>query len=81
MEEVRVEIGLFEAKTHLSRLVDELKGGRVFVITRRGVPVAELRLPRKVRPLRLGEGRDDGEGFYMADDFDEVPEGFEDYQP
>jgi antitoxin (DNA-binding transcriptional repressor) of toxin-antitoxin stability system len=81
MSETHIEVGLFEAKTHLSRLVDELKGGRVFIITRRGVPVAELRLPRKARPLQLGEGREDGEGFFMAEDFDETPEGFEDYQP
>ncbi len=38
-------VGLHEAKTHLSRLVGEVERGKTFTITRRGVPVAELRPP------------------------------------
>jgi prevent-host-death family protein len=37
------EVGAFEAKTHLSALLEEVARGRTFVITRRGRPVAELR--------------------------------------
>ena len=36
------EIGTFEAKTHLSALLDEVARGVEFVITRRGVAVARL---------------------------------------
>lgn len=36
------EIGAFEAKTHLSSLLKDVERGERFVITRRGVPVAEL---------------------------------------
>ncbi len=37
------EVGLFEAKSHLSELVDRIsKGGDDVVITRRGRPVARL---------------------------------------
>ncbi len=36
------EIGTFEAKTHLSALLDEVARGVEIVITRRGVAVARL---------------------------------------
>jgi len=35
-------VGIFEAKTHLSALVDEVAGGGEIVITRHGKPVAKL---------------------------------------
>jgi prevent-host-death family protein len=35
-------VGIFEAKTHLSSLVDEVAGGGEVVITRHGTPVAKL---------------------------------------
>ena len=43
------EIGTFEAKTHLSALLDEVARGVEVVITRRGVAVARL-----VPAMRLG---------------------------
>lgn len=36
------EIGAYEAKTHLARLLDEVAAGKALVITRHGVPVAHL---------------------------------------
>lgn len=36
------EIGAFEAKTHLSELLDRVERGEELVITRRGRPVARL---------------------------------------
>ena len=48
-------IGAFDAKTHLSRLLEDVKGGAVVTITLRGVPAArlvpmeaEVRLPARV---------------------------------
>jgi prevent-host-death family protein len=35
-------VGIFEAKTHLSSLVDEVEKGGEVVITRHGKPVARL---------------------------------------
>lgn len=35
-------IGTFEAKTHLSELLERVAAGESFVITRRGQPVARL---------------------------------------
>jgi prevent-host-death family protein len=35
-------VGMFEAKTHLSRLIEEVERGHDIVITRHGKPVAKL---------------------------------------
>ncbi len=35
-------IGAYETKTHLSDLLRRVQGGQGFVITQRGVPVADL---------------------------------------
>jgi prevent-host-death family protein len=48
------EIGTFEAKTHLSALLDEVERGVEVVITRRGVAVA--RLVPAAAPRRTGAG-------------------------
>ena len=66
------EVGVFEAKTHLSELLDKVSQGQVYLISRRGRPVAEL------RPVaftdRLEFGCDAGR-IRIARDFDEpVPE-------
>ncbi len=36
------EIGTYDARTHLSRLIERVRRGERFTITRRGVAVAEL---------------------------------------
>lgn len=41
------EIGVFEAKTHLSALLDRVQKGEEIVITRHGKPVARLTAPAK----------------------------------
>lgn len=35
-------VGVYEAKTQFSKLLDEVEGGATITITRHGVPVAEL---------------------------------------
>ena len=61
-----IEVGAFEAKTHLSSLLDKVVQGEEVLITRRGVPVARLvavgeaqrvateRVVEGVRSLRSG---------------------------
>jgi prevent-host-death family protein len=61
------EIGLFDAKTHLSALVDRAEKGEEFLITRHGhgvarlVPVREIQAIPRVEALdtliRFGQGR------------------------
>lgn len=41
-----IEIGTYEARTHWSELLQEVKNGKHYVITHRGEPVAELMPPR-----------------------------------
>ena len=43
-----IDVGAFEAKTHLSRLLDEVENGAVVRISRRGRPVAVLRADETV---------------------------------
>ncbi len=42
-------VNTHEAKTHLSRILEEVEKGEVYIISRNGVPVAELR-KRSHRP-------------------------------
>lgn len=48
------EVGVFEAKTHISELIERVTKGESITITKHGVPVAELRpvstLPRQNIP-------------------------------
>ena len=37
-----IEVGAFDAKTHLSSLLDKVSRGEEVLITRRGLPVARL---------------------------------------
>ncbi|HEY6319305.1 MAG TPA: type II toxin-antitoxin system Phd/YefM family antitoxin [Acidimicrobiia bacterium] len=61
-----VEVGVHEAKTHLSRLLQRVAAGDEIVITRSGRPVAKLvRVDRAARVLGRDEGR-----FEVPDDFD-----------
>jgi prevent-host-death family protein len=59
-------VGVHEAKTHLSRLIEDVAAGEEVVITRRGEAVATLAPPPETT-LRFGidEGR-----FTVPDDFD-----------
>jgi prevent-host-death family protein len=60
-------VGVHEAKTHLSRLLDEVAAGREVVITRRGEEIARL-VPagrRAARRLGVDRGR-----FTVPADFD-----------
>jgi prevent-host-death family protein len=49
------QVNMHEAKTHLSRLVEEVEGGREIVISRAGKPAAKLvPMPTKLGPRKLG---------------------------
>ena len=62
-------VGLYEAKTHLSKLVEEASAGAEITITKSGK--AKARLVPLEQPKR---GRQPGgwtSGLWVADDFDE----------
>ena len=50
-----IEVGAFEAKTHLSQLLDAVESGAEVRISRRGEPVAVL---RGIKDLRKQEAFD-----------------------
>jgi prevent-host-death family protein len=72
------EIGAFEAKTRLSELLDQVAQGRVYRITKRGRPVAELR-PVEYTDRRPVFGRDRGR-VIVGTDFDEPIDEFAGYR-
>ena len=63
-------LGLYEAKTRLSDLVDQAAAGAEFIIAKSGKPMARLvpLVPPDLRALRI-PGRGKGRG-WMAKDFD-----------
>jgi prevent-host-death family protein len=60
-------VGVHEAKTHLSRLLEDVAAGEEVVITRRGEEVASLVPVRRSSARRLGMDRG---RFVVPDDFD-----------
>ena len=71
------EIGAYEAKTNLSRLLRQTRAGKSFIITQRGKPVAEL----KPAPVKRSQGHwGDMKGkIRVADDFCEPIEDMKEY--
>jgi prevent-host-death family protein len=70
-------IGSFDAKTHLSELLQKVGRGQVYVITRRGKPLAELRPvqgPRKAGLFGNQKGL-----IKISADFDAPLADFKDY--
>ncbi len=48
-------VGAYEAKTHLSQLLDDVAAGETITITRHGVPVARLVPPENDRKPSVDE--------------------------
>jgi prevent-host-death family protein len=65
-------VGMHEAKTHLSQLVERAEAGEEVVIARHGVPVARLVAIASSPDLASVRGVWRGQ-VRMADDFDELP--------
>ena len=74
-------IPLEQAEDHLAEIVASLQPGEEVVLTDNGQPVAILRAtpPTPRDPPRLGTLR--GTILSIAPDFDDIPEGFEEYLP
>lgn len=49
-------VGAYEAKTHLSELLEKVEAGEEITITKHGAPVAKL-VPVKGKPLRRSASR------------------------
>jgi len=70
--------GIYEAKTHFSKLIDEIVAGTEVIIERSGSPVAVIKpvLPQK-KPRRFGSEK----GKFKIEDsfFDPLPQAFTDF--
>lgn len=66
-------IGMHEAKTQLSKLVERVEAGEEIVITRRGEPAARLVPERRSGGFASLAGAWRGR-VKIADDFDELPD-------
>jgi prevent-host-death family protein len=72
------QVNIHEAKTHLSRLIQDVLSGEEVVIAKGNKPVVRLVIHEKASPRRK-PGRLPGLVLYMADDFDEPLEDFAEY--
>jgi prevent-host-death family protein len=66
-------VGMHEAKTNFSRLVDSARRGEDVIVERSGRPVAKIVPYDEPRGLLALEGIWKGKG-HIPDDFDELPE-------
>lgn len=72
------EIGVFETKTRLSEILEEVEKGVRFIITRRHHAIAELRpIEAERRPLERGCAANPD--YRMSPDFDEPLDDLRDY--
>jgi prevent-host-death family protein len=63
-------VNIHEAKTHFSKLIEQIQNGEEVVIAKAGVPVARLLPYVPQKPRIKPPGGMMGEGFWIADDFD-----------
>ena len=66
------QVNMHEAKTQLSKLVDEVQSGTEVIIARSGKPVARL-VPYEACKAPRKPGRWTGR-IWIAEDFDETPQ-------
>ncbi len=67
------QINIHEAKTHLSKLVQQAADGEEIIIAKAGKPLARLvALSTRSEPRPIGLF--DGEDYHIASDFDDLPE-------
>lgn len=72
------QFNIAEAKAHLSELVQKAVLGEEIVIARDNKPQVKI-VPIKRPAQRRTPGSGKGQVLFIADDFDAIPEGFEDY--
>lgn len=74
-------ISLEQAEGHLAEIIERLAPGEEVVLTRDDKPVATIRAAPQPQPAPRMFGTLKGTILYIAPDFDDIPEGFEDYLP
>jgi antitoxin (DNA-binding transcriptional repressor) of toxin-antitoxin stability system len=73
-----VQVNIHEAKTHLSKLIQEALAGKEVIIARGNQPVVRLDVVPEMRSRRrIGNAK--GMILSMSDDFDEPLDDFREY--
>ncbi|MBI5898159.1 MAG: type II toxin-antitoxin system Phd/YefM family antitoxin [Rhodocyclales bacterium] len=72
------QFNIAEAKAHLSELVQKAMMGEEIVIARDNKPLAML-VPIRRTGKRRQPGSGKGQILFMAENFEAIPQGFEDY--
>lgn len=67
-------INTHDAKTHLSKILEEVSQGKIFIIGKAGTPIAKL-IPYKVKIKNRRGGQLKGK-IEIAKNFDVLPEDF-----
>jgi antitoxin (DNA-binding transcriptional repressor) of toxin-antitoxin stability system len=73
---------LEQAEGHLAEIIEKLSPGEEILLTRDDKPVATIKAappPPSGKLRQLGTLK--GTVLYIAPDFDDIPEGFEEYLP
>lgn len=71
-----MEISIYEAKTHLSNLIQQLVDEKedVIYISKNGKPIVQLSLIRSKKTKRLGIAKKEMSSFNLSqDEFDAIP--------
>ncbi|MFD8147690.1 type II toxin-antitoxin system Phd/YefM family antitoxin [Streptomyces sp. NPDC059708] len=76
MEAAR-QYNVHEAKTHFSRILEQVATGEEVVISKAGEPVAKV-VPLRPKVRRTGRGSIAADAIRIADDFDELPDDIAD---
>ena len=63
-------VNIHEAKTNLSKLLQAVERGEEVIIARAGTPIATLNAYTPPRRKIAPPGGMEGQGFWIADDFD-----------
>lgn len=72
------QVNIAEAKARLSELIQKSMMGEEIIIARDNKPMARL-VPIAPHQLKRTPGSGKGQVLFIADDFDTIPKGFEDY--
>lgn len=71
-----MEISIYDAKTHLSSLIQQLveEKEEVIYISKNGKPIAQLTLIKNKKSKRLGAAKNEMKGFELSlEDFNNIP--------
>ena len=71
-----MEISIYDAKTHLSNLIQQLveEKEEVIYISKNGKPIVQLTLIRNKQSKRIGAAKNEMKGFTLSlEDFNNIP--------